>query len=37
MYLGQSLLQNIISTTLIVASLFFIGWTIKLMFEKDDD
>lgn len=37
MYLGQSVVQNIISTILIVGTLFYIGWVIKLMFEKDDE
>ncbi len=37
MYLGQSLSQNITSTVLIVASLVFIGWVVKLMLEKDTD
>lgn len=37
MYLGQSLSQNIISTILIVSTLFFIGWAVKLMLEKDED
>lgn len=37
MYLGQTLSQNIVSTILIVGTLVFIGWVIKLMLEKDDD
>lgn len=35
LYLGQSITENIIETVLIVSTLFFIGWIIKLMIEKD--
>ena len=35
MYLGKSLLENITETVLIVGALVYIGWIIKLTFEKD--
>ena len=35
MYLGMSLADNLLETVLIVASLIYIGWVVKLALEKD--
>ena len=36
LYLNQTVGQNVISTILIVGTLVFIGWVLKLMLEKDE-
>ncbi len=35
MYLGKTLAENICETTLIVMTLIYIGWVIKLALEKE--
>jgi hypothetical protein len=35
MYLGMSFASNALETVLIVATLIYIGWVVKLALEKD--